>query len=159
MKMDKTKILVAALLLSIAGNVYLCGHCLGKWMSPQADMRQEWRERDAELKTKLSEADYALVKDFKRDKRDDMMSDRKALNDACAKVEAVMRAETFDPSALAVALEAEKQAKAEMFTRMRAARESLSQKMTPEGQAVFDSVMQKKPGMCKRRMGDAPPPR
>lgn len=157
MKMSKKKILVAALALSLAGNVYLGGHCLGRWMSPRGDMQQEWRERDAELKAALSAEDYAAVKDFKREKRDDMMSDRKTLNAACARVEEVMRAEVFDARALDSALEAEKQAKAEMFSRMRATRDEMSKKMTPEGQATFERVMKKKPGMCKRRMGEMPP--
>lgn len=155
---NKARFLVPCLIASLGLNIYFGGHMVGRWMSHGSEVRQEWRERDQQLRQTLSPQDYEALKAHKKDKRDEFQADRRALTDACNRVETVMQADSFDEDALDAALDAEKDVKLDMLKRMRLSRDQLEKKLSKEGREAFERVMrQVNPDICRRRLGDTPP--
>lgn len=146
-------VLGIALLLSLAGNVYFGGLSLGHMMAGSSCDRKEWREKEAELQSRLSPQDYAVLKKHKQAKKKSFRADRAELDKAHAAVDRAMRAEPFDEKALKTALAKEGETKLAVLQRMRAGRDKLSAELSPEGRKIFSDVMRS----ARRPPGVRPP--
>lgn len=162
--MNKSRILTvlgAALLLSLAANIYFGGMSLGHMMAGPSCDRKEWREKETVLQDRLSPQDYAVLKKHKQTKKKDFRADRAELEKARDKVDRAMRAEAFDADALKSALASENEVKLRVLQRMREGRDKLSAELSPEGRKIFAEVMKefrRKPGDEGMTTGDAPHP-
>lgn len=134
-------VLGAALLLSLAANVYFGGVSLGHMMAGPSCDRKEWREKEAVLQDRLSAEDYAVLKKHKGDKKKGFRADRAELDKARDAVDRAMRAEPFDPEVLKAALAAENDVKLRVLQRMREGRDKLTAELSPEGRKIFAEVM------------------
>lgn len=150
-----------ALFLSLAANLYMGGVMLGSHYSgSQCDSRKaEWEKRDAALRARLSAEDYAIVKEGMKAHRREFKEARARLDAARDAVDAAMKAEIFDQAALDSALMAERDLKAGMMSDMRAAREEVIRKLSPEGQAIMKDVSRSIGAEGRTRAPDDRPPR
>jgi len=178
MKLDKLVIILgAALFISLSCNLFLAGLMIGETVShteSAADANNdasntdaqapddkppteaEWRKKDAQLREKLNEADRNVIEAAKKDRKPVIDGLRKNLDDARAKVQAAQAAEPFDADALDAAVKGEADAKAALVTQMRAARQDVMQKLSPEGRETLKKFAPWKQGPGK---GHRHPPR
>lgn len=146
-KTKKRLVFSLVLALSLAANVFLVGHGLGKWAGGACLTGKEksWRQHEKALTARLSSEDISVFKAHKAENRARFHADREKVMAARQAVEDILRAELLDTEALARALEAEKQAKADMLLRMRESRDVLMDKLSPEGRAEFREILADKP--------------
>ena len=154
----KGKILAVTLFLSLAANVFLGSHVVGRYFSQDGDCRHsEWRKKDTALREKLSAADRAVLEENRGKHRAQFKQARQAVEVARAEVYAASHAEPFDQAALDAALAAESKAKAAMLSLIREKKASIMRRLSPEGQAVFKAVGEKYGDRLKDRSGDKRP--
>lgn len=154
-------VLGAALLLSLAANIYFGGMSLGHMMAGPSCDRKEWREKESVLQERLSPEDYAVLKKHKQAKKKLFRADRAELDEARDTVDRAMRAEPFDADVLKTALATENDVKLRVLQRMREGRDKLTAELSPEGREIFAAVMKefrRKPGEDALPGQDAPPP-
>lgn len=162
--MNKSRVLTvlgAALLLSLAANIYFGGMSLGHMMAGPSCDRKEWREKEAVLQERLSPQDYAILKEHKGNKKKAFRADKAELEKARDEVDRAMRAEPFDADVLKAALASENDVKLRVLQRMRESRDKLSAELSPEGRKIFAEVMKefrRKPGEDSVLPGDTPRP-
>lgn len=141
------KIILLVLFASLGLNVYYTAVQAGCWWrdgARQESRAEQWKKREEVLREKMSPEDFAVVQAQRKESKPKFKKNREILESARREVDKAMRAEPFDAGALAAALEAEKELKLEMLSQMRARREALSEKLSPEGRKTFKSVMQEK---------------
>ena len=157
MKVDKLVIILgAALFLSLSVNLFVAGLMVGQSVEsrddkkdPDADPKKaEWQKRDAQLREKLSSPDRDILEAARKENHDKIEGLRNALDDAHSKVEEAQNAEPFDQQAFDAAVSAEAAKKAELLKTVRALRQEVMQKMSPEGRAEMQKLkpLNQKPG-------------
>jgi len=146
MKLDKLTIVLGALLfLSLSANMFMAGLMIGHSVEAGTPPREaagkssadgradEWKQRDQQIQKKLSAEDRAVVEAAKAKDGPQILALRQALKDAHGKVEAAQAAEPFDQAAVDDALKEEAAAKSALVKAMRAARQNVLEKLSPEG--------------------------